>query len=108
MADRLNFEDDIFPPGSRVRHGGRPDEMVVSHLLGGHDTGELRDERVLALSVSDAESWATWRPNFDAVQMGAIIEVEGSPDPVGAPPVARSPGVVALTGRADRPHARRR
>ena len=37
-------------------------------------------------------------PDVHAVQMGAVVEVQRAPDPVHAPPVAHTPGVIALAG----------
>ena len=43
-----------------------------------------------------------WNPDLGAVQVGAVIEVQGAPHPVHAPPVPRRPGVITLPGNGIR------
>ncbi len=53
----------------------------------------------VALHVADPE--VRVGRDRDGVGVGAVVEVQGAPHPVAGPPVARTPGVVALAGAGE-------
>src|ERR1035437_7781637 len=93
-GQRLDLEVEILQvdPGSG-------DQPVGADVLGGAHLVELDDAALRRLEVADADRRGVRDPELDGVEAGAVVEVSRRPHPLGRPPVARAPGVIAL------PHA---